>query len=167
MRTLGYCGTSWQVLWRPRVHSAAAARNGSDEGGSKIEFTAKWLVMSRGCWLPGEAAPGPSLHEIPNGSGGGYSDSCCSLLHCRSRVSSSYHTHSTWAPIVSCGNAEVADRPVEVFKFATYLFIPLFAMLHFGDPNWCVLVPYVQMTDSAGMRTMFTPYVEESKVNAV
>lgn len=25
---------------------------------------------------------------------------------------------------------------VEVFKFATYLFIPLFAMLHFGDPDW-------------------------------
>ncbi|WOO78813.1 uncharacterized protein LOC62_02G002351 [Vanrija pseudolonga] len=25
---------------------------------------------------------------------------------------------------------------LEVFKFATYLFIPLFAMLHFGDPNW-------------------------------
>lgn len=28
------------------------------------------------------------------------------------------------------------DTTVEVFKFATYLFIPLFAMLHFGDPNW-------------------------------
>ncbi|GMK54428.1 hypothetical protein CspeluHIS016_0110140 [Cutaneotrichosporon spelunceum] len=25
---------------------------------------------------------------------------------------------------------------LEVFKFATYLFIPIFAMLHFGDPNW-------------------------------
>ncbi|RSH87625.1 uncharacterized protein EHS24_000137 [Apiotrichum porosum] len=25
---------------------------------------------------------------------------------------------------------------LEVFKFATYLFIPLFAMVHFGDPNW-------------------------------
>lgn len=32
------------------------------------------------------------------------------------------------------------SRTVEVFKFATYLFIPLFAMLHFGDPNWCVFV---------------------------
>ncbi|KAL7423901.1 hypothetical protein Q5752_001486 [Cryptotrichosporon argae] len=25
---------------------------------------------------------------------------------------------------------------LEVFKFATYLFVPLFAMLHFGDPAW-------------------------------
>lgn len=43
---------------------------------------------------------------------------------------------SKWAPIVSLEDEEVELTAVEVFKFATYLFIPLFAMLHFGDPDW-------------------------------
>jgi protein PET100, fungi type len=25
---------------------------------------------------------------------------------------------------------------LEVFKFGLYLFVPVFALLHFGDPNW-------------------------------
>ena len=25
---------------------------------------------------------------------------------------------------------------LEVFKFGLYLFVPVFALLHFGDPDW-------------------------------
>ena len=25
---------------------------------------------------------------------------------------------------------------LEVFKFGLYLFVPVFALLHFGDPQW-------------------------------
>ena len=30
----------------------------------------------------------------------------------------------------------MAGPNLEVFKFGLYLFVPVFALLHFGDPDW-------------------------------
>ena len=30
----------------------------------------------------------------------------------------------------------MAGPNLEVFKFGLYLFVPMFALLHFGDPDW-------------------------------
>jgi protein PET100 len=35
------------------------------------------------------------------------------------------------------GTAAIMGGPnLEVFKFGLYLFVPMFALLHFGDPEW-------------------------------
>lgn len=48
----------------------------------------------------------------------------------------SHFSTLSWAAQIVRNSARIQLMAVEVFKFATYLFIPIFAMLHFGDPDW-------------------------------
>ncbi|KIY44727.1 hypothetical protein FISHEDRAFT_50890 [Fistulina hepatica ATCC 64428] len=54
---------------------------------------------------------------------------------------------------------------LEVFKFTLYLAVPIFALLHFGDPDWYrnVVVPYREKLFPPEGRT--NPYLPKERAN--
>jgi len=55
---------------------------------------------------------------------------------------------------------------LEVFKFGLYLFVPVFALLHFGDPDWYHnnVLPYQEKLFPPKEKTNYRIPTEPSKL---